>query len=470
MKKAISLILAMLIMTVCVFADVPEFLTKPVTNATTTSSISITFDSSESIVALLEELESPEEIEAFVDLNSLLKTLLSYDGKATVQADISDDYKKMKVGLTLDSVQNVDVNTNLNIGVNSKMGMWMNVDFSAEQPVMEYIYSLPIMNKYFKMNLLDSVEVAEMIKAFYNKEYISDITKQTMGILVKYADIEKSGSRYTIKFDNESFTSYLDEVLSCVYEKSEEIYKSIGIVGGIYNPLEYLPSVKGWKLLGENGFVCTYTTRNGKITKAEESIDISVDISEIYKAATGEEWAYSSNGLLDFTITAKSEISKVGSTKVTFPKLTAENTIEMSDFIPEYEMAEQEYEYLPEVTYPNYYVSESCSKLMMIDGNLYVPLRQTLDAAYGETVAISYNNGVITAECEYFPTFKQLKLTVGSNKVYADEIEHFMGTVIEEDGISYVNSAVFCDIFGWELSWAEYNMLDNWYHYTFYTE
>jgi len=467
MKKAVSLILAMLIMTMCVFADIPEFLTMPVTNATTTSSISITFDSSEDIAALLDEIEIPEEIGYFVDLKSLLKTLLSYEGKATVQADISDDYKKLKLGLTLDSVQNVDVNTNLNIGVNSKMGMWMNVDFSAEQPVMEYIYSLPIMNKYFKMNMAEFVnsEALSAMAEFYEKEYIDSISKNAMGTLVKYADIEKSGSRYTIRLDNDGFASFADEILQYTWTIMNEMNNDadMSIIGE-------MPSVKGWKLLGENGFVCTYTTRNGKITKAEESIDISVDISEIYKAATGEEWAYSSNGLLDFTITAKSEISNVGSTKVTFPKLTAENTIEMSDFIPEYEMAEQEYEYLPEVTYPNYYVSESCSKLMMIDGNLYVPLRQTLDAAYGETVAINYDNGVITATSEYFPVFKKLTLTVGSDKVYADENEYLMGDVIEEDGISYVNSAVFCDLFGWELSWAEYNMLDNWYHYTFYTE
>ena len=82
---------------------------------------------------------------------------------------------------------------------------------------------------------------------------------------------------------------------------------------------------------------------------------------------------------------------------------------------------------------------------------------------------ISFENGGLTAVSNYFPRFNTMVLSNGSDKVYFDNTEKTTGTVIIENGTTYVSSKLFTDIFGWEFSDATYDMLQNSYWYGFYT-
>ena len=368
MKKLLSAIIALSLMVTGVFAAaVPEFLTKQYTNYSADYSFSVSFDNSEEIVALMEELEIPDEVNNFVDLKALVKSLFAYEGKMTLQADMSSDYEKIKIGLTGENQQSIDINKNLNVAYNMKLGMWMNMDFSDENtPVFEIIYSHPMLNKYLKISAADVLGEQDMamLKAVYNKEFIETLSKKGAELFAKYATIKLSGTRCTITMDNDAFTSYFDEVLAFAAETMfpEELE---------YNPYEMFPSIKGWQVLGKDGIKMVYSLRGTTIVSEDVTVDISLDIAQVYAAILGGEWPFEATGKLDFTVDMSTKISKVGTTKVSFPVLTDENTLLLEDLMPDYSNSYKDYEeYEPAPEYPKYYVGGRVAGLPVIDGEV----------------------------------------------------------------------------------------------------
>ena len=466
MKKLVSLLLAVMIMTANVFAnaDLPAFLTETYNNYTADYSISMTFDNSEKIIALLEEIEMPEQISYFVDMKTLLKSLLTYDGKMNLQADFSENYDKIKLALTTESTQLVNVNSNLNASINQKAGMWMNMDLSdAENPIFDIIYSHPFLNKYFTLTSDDmfsyAPEAIDMLKSMFNKEYMDSINKLSTDLFAKYATINGSGNKYTVTMDNDGLTALIDELMLNMQTFMPITDKSISDVE--------FPSVKGWQLLGEDGIECVYTLKSGKLSSEKATADISIALDQIYTAITGEEWTYTSADTLDFTIEVSANVSKIGSTKVEIPVLTEENSFTISDMESAESYPEEE---APVTEYPAWYVDGYCNDLPIVDGEIYVPLRQTIESAYAETAKIDYNNGVVTISSEYFPGFNTLTMTIGTDKVYADNAEYAVGNIFTIDGSTYVNNKLFSEILGWELTYAQYDLVNDEYSYGFWTE
>ena len=72
--------------------------------------------------------------------------------------------------------------------------------------------------------------------------------------------------------------------------------------------------------------------------------------------------------------------------------------------------------------------------------------------------------------CEYFPGFKTLTLTNGSDKIYLDGVEKTTSQVAIYGGMTYVSHKLFTEHFGWEFDSAWYDLLTNTYGYSFYTE
>lgn len=466
MKKIISILLATIMLTISVSAaELPSVLTNPITNYTADYSISVTFDSSEEIAALLDEIEFSQAINNYVDIKSLLRTLLAYDGTMRLQADMSDDYKKIKLALTSESKHNIDVNSNLNVGISAKMGMWMNMDFSNDEaPVFDIIYSYPFLNKYMKMSIddiaFDKTALDEM-KAVFDKEYMNNIQKLSTDLFAKHSQIELGGSKYVIKMDNDGLTSYIDELMAMLPDIMSDIAPEQD-----FSYLQF-PSVKGWNILGKDGMRCVYNVSGNKIKTSNVNVDISVDIAQIYTALTGGEWIYESDGLLDFTINMDTDFKAYGVTKVEFPVLTDENSFTLTDMGHQY-IGSEEPAYI-ENTYPVWYVSESCGALPVIDGEIYVPLRQTIEAGYSDSASIDYKNGNITLISEFFPTYTTLEIAIDSADAYTDGAKHAISKPILIDGVTYVSNTFFSDMLGWEFTYAEHNLINDYYHYTFYT-
>jgi len=476
MKRTLALILTFVFAFSMITANaaLPKFLTEEYTNYTSDYSITMSFESSDEIIALLKELEMPDEVENFVNLKSLLESLLSQGAQMTLQADISEDFRKAELALTSDMKYSVIVNSNLSVGADMKMGMWLKMDLSAETPVFEVIYSHPMLNKYMVIDIFEmtddegKVQMLTYLDNVFSREFLDSITDFSVELIEKYADIRTLGTTCTVKFDNESLLAMLGELFPFIFETVESTMSNAfaddpalsfeDVYGGF-------PDLSGIQILGENGISYKYSLLSGKISAVDMSADISIDISKIAEAFGGE-WLYESKGILDFLISGKVKMTKLGKTKVTFPVLTAENSFSFMDMMPE--APEEDYEYEP--SYPYYYASAYTTYLPVIDGEIYVPLRAIMEDAYYDQVVLEYDNGIITARSHYFPDFTVLKLSENSDTAFTDSIKHKVSKVIIKDGTTYVGKSLLEDLFGWELGSAYYDMISKEYSVSFYTQ
>ena len=194
MKKIISLVIGLVTMftSICASARSTDFLGDVHRNYTQETELSVTFKSSEDIVALLEEVEFPQEINDYVDLKALLSSILSEKSYINVQADISEDYKRAKIGITGSSEQAITFNKNLNIDVKSQMGMWMDLDL-GEEPKYILTYSYPISNKYMVIDVfkeMDKDEIddtIELLEYVFTKSFIDSVQEYSSELIKKHS-------------------------------------------------------------------------------------------------------------------------------------------------------------------------------------------------------------------------------------------------------------------------------------------
>ena len=455
MKKAVSLFIAIsMLLCMTAYGAGLDFLTEMYPNYTAETSVKLRFESSEELAALINEIDFNDEIENYVDLKALLKSLLSNDSVMTVQVDMSDDMKVMKAAVTAESSQFVEVNANLSADVKSKTGIWVDADFSDEEnPSFTMIYSHPFMNKYLVIDLPEAMgddfdEFSNVMEVFLNPELIKEVNSVVADTVNKHADVKASYGKCVINIDNDALLNIAEDLIKYYSENlPEEIASEIN---GI--------DLSGIKLLGENGIQSTYILKKGKISSAATYMDIELDLKSIYSMIVAEEWPIESQGVLSFSVEMKQSIKNAGKTKVEFPELTDENSISFD------ELYGDDYEY--EEEYPLYVYSE-CDYLPIIDGETYVPLRQTMEEAYEDTIQITYENGTVTLASENFIDFKTLSLKIGSDKAVSDTGEYTIKAPIVKDGVSYVATSFFEDVLGWSYNYAWQDVLNGVYYYSF---
>ncbi len=464
MKKFIAIFVMVFMLVSVVFANgtVPKFLTSPMTNYTADYDISINFDNSEEISKLLAELEMLDEVSYIFDMEMLLRTLLTCSGKMSVQTNMSDDFSKIQLALTSDSEHSISFNSNLNMNIDSKTGMWIDMDLSNEEnPVFDMVYKLPFFNKYMKVSNKEILSDNEMVSVFssvYNKEYMDSLQKIGMELFVKHSTVKGTAAKYTFKMDNEGFVGFLNELMPLICDFISEFDETME-----------LPDFSGLTFLGEDGITTEVVLSGGKIKTEKINADISIDLSKLYPILSGMPWEYQSAKTIDFTFSINANVSNVGKTKVNFPKLTEENSFKIEDL---YDSQDEEFDYMETDVpqYPMWYVDEVCDNLFIIDDEVYVPLRQTLEAAYEESILIDYNNDKITMSCDYFSQFDKMTININSDKALVDGKEvKIMKPILYKDR-TYVSSTFFTDILGWEFWYASHDLVDDCYQYSFYTD
>ena len=352
---------------------------------------------------------------------------------------------------------NSKVSKNLNYTVNSKSGLWMDVDLTnAEAPKADFIFMSSAADEYRYMNLgnLIPTENIPLISTYTSPEVMEKISGKYYQMIADNSKIEKIGSKYKLTMTNQNLLSLIREVAN-------------------FNPLddgiedEYEPEFPEdfdkLQILGKNGITATYTIKNGNISVNDFTADISLNIANIV-TTFGSEWEYESEGIINIKISGKTEYDKFGTTTVTYPELTDANSICLNEL---FEEEEEDYEYTFE--YPYSYVSVDAEELPYENGNYYVPLRAVLERAYGDSITIGYEKGVITLTSEYFKGFETLSLNTKENKVYQDGVHIAAGDIKNVNGTTYVDTFLFTEVFGWELTHISHSLLENTYTVDFYT-
>ena len=277
MKKIFALVLTVVIAFSALTAgasSVPKFMEKSYNNYTADYKVSMTIDNADEIVAFLDEVKMPDEINNYIDVKALLESLCTVNSAMRVEAEMSEDFRKMKVALTAESAQDIKFNRNLDTSYSMRMGMWMDMDIDAKKLVI--IYSTPLNEKYavldFAKDLPSEVTepVFEMYDKMFNREFMEKTSKEIMALSMEHADISMDGSRCVVKFDNDAFVSVAEDIAEYVFKMASDMAVSAG-----EEPLPEMeiPSFKGIKLLGDDGIVCTYKLNGNKIKSVSEKLD-----------------------------------------------------------------------------------------------------------------------------------------------------------------------------------------------------
>ena len=463
MKKIISVILSAAIIFssgISAFAKLPDALTKTYTNYTCNQTVTLSLKNTDDFVALLDEIQISDVLEKYFDLKMLIKSLFTNTTQINVQTDISDNFDKILVAMTADTAQTLDLNPNFKMDVTSKEGMWLEMDISDDEPVFKIIYQQPYMNKYMVVDMMkapieesERAEMISFIKTILNKDGYLQIQSKLGEIIQEHADTGYKGKYFCVDIDNTAFVNIFNELM---------IY-----IGELIGEEDVVTIPDGVNLLGDGGISVKYLIFNNNISSAKTDADFKIDISELYES-DGSVWEYESNGIIEFELTSEAKYSDISRTKVVFPEITAENSIDLIEELavePEEEYGEyDEYE-----EYPNYWVSDYFSYIYAEGDEIYIPLRSLMVAAYDEQVEIAYDKGIITLSSEYFPGFKELVITVGNETAYADGMPVHIGKTAIKDDTTYIAASAIEDVFGWELVDASYNYVYKEYSYAFST-
>lgn len=465
MKRIIAILICVtLFMTTTVFGNgkIPEELQKYPENFTAATSISISIDDNSDIRKLIEEVMNADGAVSGMfgsEFLALLSAIFEYDGTVNVQADLSSDYKKIKLAVTNNNVLSSVVSSNLNYTVKTNSGIWADIDLTdVESPKCDVIFLLPTSDKYHYINAGKYITQDDIngFNQFPTSDELQKMIDEFTQLLYNNSTFEKTKTGYKLFMDNDNYVTYMNEVAK---------YTS-GYYMGIEAETE--PIFQNMQFLGKDGLTAVYTLKNGKISRSEIKADISINISDIVKA-TGEEWPFEASGIINIKLSEKIDFTQIGTTVVKYPVLNDGNSISLNEMIDEQMYPDEDYDFAYEFDYPYGYVEVSGSTLPVVNGDYYVPLRGVLEDGYSDTVSIDYQNGVITASCEFFDGFNTLKMTIGDDKVYVDDSEYALGTIMCTDGVTYVSTRLFTEVFGWELSNVTHEILDNSFSVGFWT-
>lgn len=134
-----------------------------------------------------------------------------------------------------------------------------------------------------------------------------------------------SGSTATVKIDAAAFSSILSELSPKILELYKPLMTAYGDGSDEYNAvsesMDMMKKLAELTFVGKDGITLTYRLSGGKITSCSANFDMQIDIRQIYKLLTGEDWQLVNNGTLDFTFKYNASLTKFGSTKVNIPRL-----------------------------------------------------------------------------------------------------------------------------------------------------
>ena len=475
MKKFLAILMSLTVVFSAIgvsAASVPKFMEATYNNYTADYKFNMSISNADELVDFLGELEITDKVDKYIDVKALIKSLCSVSSVMNVQAEASSDFRRMKAAITSETSQNIVFNTNFDTSYRAKSGIWMEMDIDKKKLVL--IYSTPMNNKYAVIDFAKDfpAEVTEPVFSLYdsifNAEFMKKNNKEIMSIAAKYADISLKGNKCTVTYDNDSFVALVDELIDYIGKLSSDM---AAYTGDEITPFGDIPSLEGIKLLGDEGIVCRYNLSGTRIKSVSEKWDISIDIADIFTKLTGMSWDYEYSGKLDFKLEASANVTRVGTTRVSMPKLTEDNSFSIVEMIEadydDYEITEDY-----ETFYVNPYVWNHMETDTFDGERYYMPLRASIEEAYMETSVITYDNGfvTITTDCGDASKDINVSLRVGEDTATVNgTFYESLGAFKNIDGSVYASVDFYEKCLGWTLESLQKDILSGALYYDFYT-
>lgn len=469
MKKFLCLLLSfMLLLGTVASAAGLDFLTDgSLMNYSATDTVTVELDVPTAFLEEVFGMADMSEIENYVDLEALIRGLTEQSRTAQVAVKMSEDFKRIELSMEAETLNDVKVNSNLDVSVRAKTGMWLDIDFTdSANPKFYMIYTSPSVNKYVTLDVFELMEIegsaeekelfVAMMNTLFDKATLQPLLERSRALIEEYATIKVANRIYTIHFDSAAFSKYAAAVINEVID----LYVPMGLIAPTeadtikQQVLLYAPQIS---LLGEDGYTLTYSLTSKKtLQKMTADMDFEICLKDIVNLfdETGESWLYENDGRIGLRVREEMKIKLSGdSVIVKYPTLTEENSIsfmELNGIEPEPEYEDVYEVYVPE--YPYDYVHIGASAMPYMNGKYYVPLRAAFEGAYDDEFVIEFTEDetIIISS----PHFDTIQTKIGMTTAVVNGVEIPVEEVILMDGTTtYVSQSFFENIFGWRLSY-----------------
>lgn len=392
MKKVISFLIAIMMMSTTVLADaaddVRELLVKQATFNSFTSKTVFDIDVNEPL-EILDYI--PSNAYSNIDYALMINDLTDAEITVNCAYNVSEDYKKLQMAMDCEFDVPVHINDSFKLDAWAKIGMWYNYDVTdAENPVFEVIVKTPLDSTYVVGDL--AKEYKTDMSSFMNVETVKHTAEIMADAITKNASITKTSKGYNIKFDNDGFCGLINDWMSIAGEyladdEKKEFESAMKELGNIFSGISFL---------GKNGMTASVTRNSkGEITACIEEMHVDFNVYDMLEAG-----GKSTDGLerekaqIDLTLRAATEISGINTTKVTLPELTPENTTQMfAEYTDDYYYTEKAPLFRNNIIYyPVNEVIELTRADVKIEGNKVTVGETVLEC--DQTQLITYEDGI----------------------------------------------------------------------------
>lgn len=390
MKKVISILMTIMMISTTVLADTADGLHEIVSSQSQLKSYTAKTVLTAKVNKPLQIIEDiPEDDYADIDYNMLVNDLINSEAVLEYSYNTSDDYKKIQMSISMACNSPIHINDSLKIDAYAKYGIWLDYNAEdAENPYLTVIVKSPLEKRYEYFDFIE--EYGEDVISYINADTIKGISDSIYGAVKNNAKIAKTAKGYTVKFDSDAVNGFINDCTAMIDENvsdpeiKEYLMDSISMDSAI---------------LGKDGVTFTITQNSkGNITAVAEKIHLDFNLYDFLT-----EMDMDTDGLsrekaqIDMTFEAVTEISGHNATTVTIPELTEKNSS------PKYH------------DYYHDYITET-SPIFKND-IIYYPLSEVIEIT-DANVTIDGNKvmfGDAVLECD------ETKLFISENAVYATE-------------------------------------------------
>lgn len=445
MKRIVSLVIALIMLQTTALANATEGFAKLWKDYSDLKSFKGSTVMSATVnepLLILDDIPLDDE---GIDYPLMINDLISSTATADYSVNISEDYKKMQMAMSVAYDVPISINEDFKLETWTRMGMWLDFDITnPDAPVYKLIMKLPIESKYLVFDM--TAEYEGDITEIINPDIISEMSDVMIEVIKKNGEITRTKNGYRVKFDNDGVIGYIADVF-------EVAKKLVPDEADIYDEIiTAVESMKGkLSILGEDGLILDFTTNaRGDITAYIEAIHFDFNLCDIATLLDIDtDGLVREHADINITFKAETQISGHNTTAVDIPELTEENSVDMDGA---YEPVHEDYE-----VYEDQYIYEyvHSDQLPYIeDGELFLPVYDLFEVMFAGDFEITVDSLRYTATGDNIYDIEQIFVKVGENSIIVDdEVISFEKPVVNEFDVFRVPME-FVNKLGLELEYA----------------
>lgn len=324
MKKILSLVIAFMMISTTALANTIDGFSEVWKNFNELKSYSGQTTMSVTVnepMLFLEDIPLDDE---GIDYSLMINDLLKSTATADFSVNISQDFKKMQMAMSVAYDVPVSMNEDFKLDAWARVGMWLDYDMTnPEAPVYKTIVKTPFDSKYQVMDV--GADLGADMTSILTPETVKGISDATLEVIKENGNITRTSKGYRVNFDNAGMFGYmLDMMNEAKVFATDDV--DIEAFDEVISAMEWAKD--NLTILGDDGMTLEFTKNaQGDINATVETMHFDFNIYDIATfMEVDTEGLARERANVDITLKAESKISGHNKTVVEMPVLTEENS------------------------------------------------------------------------------------------------------------------------------------------------